>query len=114
VRGDNRRDLARQIAREAPLVDAFITDTFDPATGASGATGKAHDWEISRILAEQSPNPLILAGGLHPANVGQAIAAVRPEGVDVHTGIEGEDGRKNRLRSALFMVAARTAFAELP
>lgn len=47
----------------APFVDAFLTDTFDPATGASGATGKAHDWAISRRLAETLPKPLILAGG---------------------------------------------------
>ena len=114
VRADNTDTLEEQVAREAPLADAFITDTFDPETGASGATGKTHDWEISRKLVELSPKPVILAGGLNPANVAQAIAAVRPAGVDVHTGIEGPDGRKDPNLAADFVTAARAAFAALP
>ena len=85
-------ELARA---HAPHVDAFLTDTFDPATGASGATGKTHDWGVSRRLAELLPRPLILAGGLTPANVARAIAEVRPAGVDAHTGLEGPDGAKD-------------------
>ena len=48
----------------AELVDAFITDTFDPVTGATGATGMTHDWSISRHIVELSEKPVILAGGL--------------------------------------------------
>lgn len=79
----------------SPVCDAFITDTFDPATGASGAagTGQVHDWAVSAELVRRSPRPVILAGGLNPANVRRAILAVRP--ADVHAGVEGPDGSKD-------------------
>ena len=79
----------------APLVDAFLTDTFDPASGASGATGRTHDWDVSRALVRASPRPVILAGGLTPDNVKRAVAAVRPAGVDAHTGLEDATGAKD-------------------
>jgi len=113
VRDDNFDTLADQVTRFAPWVDAFITDTFDPATGASGATGKTHDWGISKQLVEFSARPVILAGGLNPDNVGEAVARVRPAGVDVHTGIEGADGRKDRELAVGFVAEARSAFTEL-
>lgn len=111
VRGDNRDALTGEVARYAPLVDAFITDTFDPATGACGATGKTHDWAVSRGLVERSPKPVILAGGLNPDNVHEAIRRVRPAGVDVHTGIEGPDGRKRRALCERFLSEARAGFS---
>lgn len=102
-----------ELAREhAPYVDAFLTDTFDPSTGASGATGKTHDWAVSRRLAQTLPRPLILAGGLTPGNVARAIAAVRPAGVDAHTGLEDASGAKDPERCRLFVDEARRAFAE--
>lgn len=106
-------ELRAQLERLAPWVDAFITDTYDPSTGATGATGRTHDWSVSRSLVRCSPRPVILAGGLTPANVGDAIRAVRPAGVDSHTGVEGVDGRKRRDRVAQFVAAARAAFAEI-
>ena len=96
----------------APLVDGFITDTYAPDTGASGATGRTHDWTVSRRLAALSPKPVILAGGLTPANVRRAIAAVRPAGVDVHTGVEDAGGRKDRAKVLAFVEAARAGFRE--
>ena len=102
--------LARDVETFAGYVDAFITDTFDPATGASGATGKTHDWSISRRLVELSPKPVLLAGGLTPNNVGAAIRAVGPAGVDVHTGIEGADGRKQEVLTRGFLAEALAAF----
>jgi phosphoribosylanthranilate isomerase len=113
VRGDNASALAEEVERFAPLVDAFITDTFDPRTGASGATGKTHDWSISRRLVELSPKPVILAGGLNADNVREAIHTVRPAGVDVHTGIEGSDGRKRRDLALKFVAEAKAGFAAL-
>ena len=98
----------------SPHVDAFITDTHDPATGATGATGKTHDWKISRHIVQISQRPVILAGGLNPGNVKAAIAQVRPAGVDVHTGIEGPDGRKDRSKTQRFIEQAREGYAELP
>ena len=103
----------RELAACAPLVDAFITDTFDPQSGASGATGKTHDWSRSRRLVELSPRPVILAGGLTPDNVAQAIAAVRPAGVDAHTGLEHPGGRKSPELLQAFAARAREGFAGL-
>ncbi|HQQ03486.1 MAG TPA: phosphoribosylanthranilate isomerase [Kiritimatiellia bacterium] len=111
VEQDNTGELRRTVEALAPLADAFITDTFDPATGARGATGKTHDWNISRMLVELSPKPVILAGGLNAENVREAILAVRPAGVDSHTGVEGPDGRKDHEKVKKFVREARAAFA---
>lgn len=100
------------LAREfAPHVDAFLTDSFDPASGACGATGRTHDWAVSRMLAGRCGRPLVLAGGLAPDNVAAAVAAVRPAGVDAHTGLEAPDGRKDPDRCRRFAALARTALA---
>ena len=102
--------LASMVARYSDSVDAFITDTYDPTTGASGATGKIHDWSISRRLVEMSDRPVILAGGLDPGNVRRAILEVRPAGVDSHTGVEDDTGRKSREKVEEFIAEARAGF----
>ena len=113
VVGDgNFPELVQSVAELSPYVDAFITDTFDPETGACGATGRTHDWEVSRKLVEISPRPVILAGGLNPENVRRGILRVLPAGVDVHTGVERPDGRKDRRLVRAFISEAREAFAE--
>lgn len=91
-------------------VDAFITDTYDPSTGASGATGKTHDWNLSRRLVELSNKPVILAGGINHLNVYDAMTAVKPTGVDTHTGVEGIDGRKDFDKVKQFVEEAKRAF----
>jgi len=111
VVGEGEHDLAQLCVECAPHVDAFITDTFDPVTGASGATGKTHDWTISRRLVELSPKPVILAGGLMPENVAAGIVATGCAGVDSHTGVENADGRKDPEKVRAFVKAARAAFA---
>ncbi len=103
-------DLAAEAQSQSDLVDYFLTDTLDPETGARGATGKTHDWEVSRILASQSGRPLILAGGLNCSNVRQAILKVQPAGVDAHTGVERPDGRKDRQLVEAFVREARLGF----
>lgn len=105
--------LEQTMERCAPFADAFITDTYDPATGASGATGKVHDWAWSRRLVQRSPRPVILAGGLTPHNVAEAIAAAAPAGVDAHTGLEGPDGRKDPALVRRFAQEAAMAFAQM-
>ncbi len=110
---ENKEKLRAAIADCSTYVDAFITDTFDPETGACGATGKSHDWSISRELVESSPLPVILAGGLNPENVGLAIGKVKPAGVDAHTGLEGADGRKNEKLVQDFLHKARAAFTQI-
>jgi phosphoribosylanthranilate isomerase len=97
----------------SPFVDAFITDTFDKNTGASGATGKTHDWRVSRRLVELSDRPIILAGGLTPENVKRAILEVWPAGVDSHTGVEDSAGRKCRERVEQFLSEAYEAFSQV-
>jgi len=111
VRPGGGRELEGDAAAYRPWVDAFLTDTYDPATGATGATGKTHDWAVSRRLVEIAERPVILAGGLHPGNVARAIQAVRPAGVDSHTGVEGADGRKDEAKVRAFVQNAREAFA---
>jgi phosphoribosylanthranilate isomerase len=111
VRGGDATELHDALGRLAPLVDAFLTDSFDPATGATGATGRTHDWGVSRELASHSPRPLVLAGGLTPGNVRRAILAVRPAAVDAHTGVEGPDGRKRPELVRRFVAEARAGFA---
>lgn len=105
--------LLDQMMSRSENSDAFITDTYDPESGASGATGKTHDWRISREIVVRSPKPVILAGGLTPVNVGDAIRAVRPAGVDVHTGVEDPAGSKDPEKVAAFVREARTAFASI-
>jgi phosphoribosylanthranilate isomerase len=113
VQGSNLPSLQAEVTRMAPHVDAFITDTFDPETGARGATGKKHDWAISRKLVELSPRPVILAGGLTADNVGQAIREVKPAGVDAHTGVEDANGKKSPEAVAAFVTRAKEAFESL-
>ncbi len=112
IRPDNDPDLETTVSDFAAVVDAFITDTFDPTTGASGATGMTHDWRISRRLVALSPRPVILAGGLTAANVRSAIQCVRPAGVDVHTGVEDRDGRKDVAQVRAFVREARAGFGD--
>ena len=102
--------LVETVERTAPFVDAYITDTYDPRTGATGATGKTHDWRASRELVRRSPRPVILAGGLTPENVRAAILEVRPAGVDAHTGLEEETGRKSEQKVRRFVAEAQEAF----
>ena len=94
----------------SPLVDGFITDTFDPDTGASGATGKTHDWQVSQQIVQYSHRPVILAGGLHSGNVREAILRVCPAGVDTHTGVEDRNGRKDSDKAQAFMANALKGF----
>ena len=96
-----------------PWVDAFITDTFDPTTGATGATGRRHDWSVSARIARLVSKPLILAGGLTPSNVFDAICTVRPAAVDAHTGVEDSFGNKSPELVARFVAEARRGFAAI-
>ena len=107
VHGDNLRALLQTAARCAPYVDAFITDTFDPRTGRRGATGLTHDWSVSATLVQLIDRPIILAGGISPANVADAVRTVRPAGVDAHTGVEDPaTGRKCAARLRAFVEGA--------
>ncbi len=99
--------------RFEPYVDAFITDTFDPNTGASGATGLTHDWNVSKRIVEISSCPVILAGGINHTNVREAIRLVKPAGVDSHTGVEDLHGNKDPILVKKFMEETTKTFDEL-
>ncbi len=93
----------------APAIDVCFLDTKDPAADVIGATGATHDWRISRRIVEAVDVPVILAGGLSPENVGQAIRAVRPWGVDSnsHTNQPGT-WKKDPERMRRFVEAAKS------
>jgi len=102
------RAAVEQALRVAPLLDALLLDSGDPrlAVKQLGGTGRRHDWTLSREVRERAPVPLYLAGGLTPANVGEAIGGVGPFGLDVCSGVR-TDGRLDPGKLAAFMAAAR-------
>jgi phosphoribosylanthranilate isomerase len=83
--------------------------------GVSGGTGKSFDWErtaaVVREVHEATGGRVIVAGGLNPENVGAAIAAFQPWGVDVASGVEAAPGKKDPERLRGFVAAARAAWA---
>lgn len=110
VKNDNVDELTQMVTLIENLADAFITDTFNPETGASGATGKTHDWKVSQKITAVSKKPVIIAGGLNPENVFDAITQIRPGGVDVHTGVENALGRKDETKVKAFVEEAKRGF----
>ncbi len=72
-------------------VQAFLLDTYK--AGTAGGTGKTFDWTLARQAKESGP--IILAGGLTPANVAQAIKVAQLAAVDVASGVEAAPGRKD-------------------
>jgi len=75
-----------------------------------GGTGRRVDWELAAGIARQRRT--VLAGGLTPDNVAEAIAAVKPFGVDVSSGVEASPGRKDRDKVSRFLANAKRAFVE--
>jgi phosphoribosylanthranilate isomerase len=93
----------------APHVDALLLDSGNPALAVKelGGTGRTHDWVLSRRIRDAvHPVPLFLAGGLHAGNVAEAIATVRPYGLDLCSKVRTE-GRLDRARLEAFMAAVR-------
>ncbi len=80
------------------LIDAFSDQAY-------GGTGQTVDWTIAGEAARSAP--IILAGGLNPANVTQAVQAVRPYGVDVSSGVEQRPGKKDSEKVKAFIEAVR-------
>ena len=91
-----------------PHADALLLDSRTPEK--IGGTGIPHDWRISAKIVAGSSIPVILAGGLTPENVYEAIRQVRPYGVDVHTGIK-RGGIRNPERTRAFAREARRALS---
>jgi phosphoribosylanthranilate isomerase len=91
--------------------DKILLDTvlLKGNTRQMGGTGKTYDWEKARLLARESPAPVIMAGGLTPENVADAIRAVRPAGVDLASGVESQKGIKDPEKVAAFVKNVRSA-----
>jgi phosphoribosylanthranilate isomerase len=87
-------------------VDYLLLDTHKP--GRYGGTGQRFAWERLTALPEDCRNRLILAGGLTPANVAEAVHAVRPWAVDVASGVESAPGRKDPDKVRAFITNAKT------
>jgi phosphoribosylanthranilate isomerase len=95
----------RAVKLDACLVDARVEGTF-------GGTGQTAPWDVlARDYRRDEWPPLILAGGLNPENVADAIRTVRPWGVDVASGVESSPGQKDLAAVERFIRAARMAFA---
>ena len=101
-------DYLESCRRSDALPEAVLIDAHAP--GEYGGTGQTVDWEMLRPLAGRLFDcPLLLAGGLNPDNVGEAIAAAKPWGVDTASGVESSPGRKDAQRVRRFIDAARAA-----
>jgi phosphoribosylanthranilate isomerase len=88
-----------------PLMDSADAIVVDQSMG----TGTRYDPDFARELVRRSKVPVILAGGLTPGNVGEAIRSVRPYAVDVASGVEAHPGVKDPSRVTAFIRAAREA-----
>lgn len=96
--------LAKALAAHC---DAVLLDSAHPG-GATGGTGRAHDWHLSARIARDLAVPVILAGGLTPQNVAEAVRVVEPYAVDVSGGVEGPRG-KSRARVQAFLREVKAA-----
>ncbi len=108
VRGPDAVEDARSFA---PASDWLLLDTAHPDTGVVGASGLTHDWSWSRAVVDAVARPVLLAGGLGPDNVAEAIATVRPAGVDSETRTSRDDDRRRKdpARVRRFLELARAA-----
>ena len=113
VRESTRLKLIKQIYVTGPetieqaevysdLVDAILLDT--KTKDGMGGTGQVHDWSISREITQRVKKPVILAGGLDPGNVLDAIEKVGPYAVDVASGVETAPGIKDQNKIKQFLL----------
>lgn len=115
-----QQDLAEHLkaAQADDAIDAVLVDSRTATM--LGGTGQRYDWQAaSRSFLEAAPRlKLIAAGGLNPGNVAEAIATLRPWGVDVVTGVEASPGKKDPARVREFVsnarIAAHKAKLEMP
>ncbi|HEY3412957.1 MAG TPA: phosphoribosylanthranilate isomerase [Armatimonadota bacterium] len=109
VRAFPARDVEslRAELRQLPQsVDQILLDAF--VSGVEGGTGKTFDWTLA-AAAKEFGNPVIIAGGLTPDNVADAIRLTQPWGVDVSSGVESSPGRKDADAMRRFVTNARAA-----
>lgn len=95
------------------FIDALLLDTYHKDK--LGGSGETFNWELAVEAKRRFPLPLILAGGLTPDNVAEAVRSVRPYAVDVSSGVElaGQPGRKDHEKIRRFIEAVRDADSRL-
>jgi len=93
-------------ALPAYRTDAWLLDSFTPDK--RGGTGARFNWDLA-VEAKKIGRSIILAGGLTPENVAEAVAKVKPYAVDVSSGVESAPGKKDHRRLREFIGAARAA-----
>ena len=106
IRIQDRSSLNRMVPYH---VRAFVLDSY--REGQFGGTGRTFDWELA--IEAKKFGKIILAGGLTPLNVGQAIHLVRPYGVDVSSGVEEKVGKKDHAKLKQFIETAKTALDQV-
>lgn len=98
----------QEASRFVGCVDGIILDTAIRATGQVGGTGRTHDWNISKAIVKSIDVPVILAGGLNPENIVEAIRTVQPYGVDVNSGVSKSNGAKDHEKLRQFITRAKS------
>jgi len=106
MRARDTESLESSLDARMERADQILLDAFVP--GLEGGTGKVFDWRLAEVVARRGL-PLIVAGGLTPENVADAVAKTRPWGVDVSSGVEAAPGRKDHDAVRRFIRAARAA-----
>lgn len=94
-------DSLQELTAYRGAVQAFLLDTYKQ--GQTGGTGEAFDWELA--VRAKGSGPIVLAGGLTADNVAQAVATVRPQAVDVASGVEAAPGKKDPEKLRAFFRA---------
>ena len=102
VRGE---DTLGEIAAYPDAVSAVLLDAYHK--DALGGSGETFNWELAREAGRLTDRPIILAGGLTPDNVQDALHAVRPSAVDVSSGVEASPGLKDHAKVRAFLRAVR-------
>ncbi|MFA6293380.1 MAG: phosphoribosylanthranilate isomerase [Victivallales bacterium] len=124
LHGDETAEFAEEIAKFAEVwkairpetakdvlkysdypADKFLIDTFSGS--AYGGTGKTGDWDSAKFAVETLNKPVILAGGLNPANIAEAVKSVDPYGIDVSSGVESSPGVKDHGKLTLLFSEIR-------
>ncbi len=100
-------NVGREMEVDASGYDAVLLDS------GRGGTGRIHDWSLSRKIRDSIGIPVILAGGLTPENVAEAIRVVKPYGVDVSSGVESAPGVKDHRKITSFVRRAKAIAYEV-